>query len=118
MPFFPHALLAAFLLTEPLPPLHDAYLLPPAFVCRDAVRFLDARIEWLECRQLVDRWRFWHYADLLGHARRARRVWRLAQTAANSAEQDRCRREALRDLLEALGPDAYYRGALPSPLPE
>lgn len=118
------SLLMTWLLIVPLPPalppLDDLVLFPRQEYATWGLAVATAHVGWCEERTATApegsdlRFR-WH--ERQREARQTRGVWRLLVAARNEVTETPTRRQYLDDLREQLGPAAYYRGAMPPPLP-
>lgn len=92
--------------------LDDLDRFPPAEVVQANVELSRRHVDFLVARQ-----RHWPHTDRtwLEEARRARNVWQCLGAAQSDHEHERFWH--LEDLRDYLGPENYFRGLMPPPVP-
>lgn len=99
------------------PSLADAEALPPAAVARDWRCFNLCYQQALQRRRAVELHRREELDDALHEAEQLGEVLYLVEAATCPARSWVCRRQALRQLRELLGPEAYAASELPPCVP-
>ena len=99
------------------PPLADAYWLPPAAVAREWRCFNLRYQQGVQQRRAAEAHHREEWSDALQEAEQICEILFLVETAASPNKSWVCRRQALRQLRELLGPEAYAAGRLPPCVP-
>jgi hypothetical protein len=99
------------------PPLSDAALLPPPGVAADYLAFNSEHAAWLEKRMDWELDRQGETRAWRAENEALRTIWQCVATAACEGYGPEWRREALNTLRKRLGPEDYYQGRLPPPVP-
>jgi hypothetical protein len=99
------------------PPISDALWLPSPAVAQECRRFNLSYQRCLELRRQVALHHQDQCSDALREAQFLGDVWRRVETATSPTNSWVCRRRALQELRDLLGPEAYYTGRLPPCVP-
>lgn len=99
------------------PLLHDSDRFPPRSVVSDMLAFNRAYRQHLENRQSVDLARWWDLREAIQETDRLYQVWDTVRDARCEYYYVTVRRQALKRLRDALGPQRFYAGNLPPNVP-
>jgi hypothetical protein len=99
------------------PPLSDCWWLPSPAVIKECRCFNLGYQRALEQRRVLALHRHDELTESLRETQQLSEIWRLVDAAACPTNSWVCRRRALMQLRELLGPDAYYNGTLPPSVP-
>jgi hypothetical protein len=99
------------------PALADAQRFPDPQVVKHARCFNRSYQRMMETRSQVALYRQDNFREILCETQRLGDIWGLLETATCPTQSWVCRRRALLQLCEKLGPEAYYAGTLPPSVP-
>ena len=99
------------------PPLDDCQVLPAPPVIKECRCFNRNHQRWLEMRRLIMLHQQEEVAEILRETQQLGDLWCLMETATCPNQSWVCRRRALAQLRERLGPEAYYAGTVPPCVP-
>lgn len=99
------------------PPLADAALLPPLEYTADAARIAEQHLARLEWHQFSTPHRSDWFAAAITEVRGRACVWESIRAASMTGHAWAHRRTALARVREVMGPEAYYAGRWPAPVP-
>ncbi len=103
--------------TRDAPPLAHAGLFPGHARAAEMCCFNRRFQCHLEMQQVVYLYHYDYLGAVLTETRQLHEVWSCARQAGCETESWPNRRRALRRLLETVGPESYYAGKLPAPVP-
>jgi hypothetical protein len=99
------------------PPLCDSLRLPHRALVNELLAFNRAYRQHLDSRQSLEVTSWWELHETLQEVDRLYQIWDLVRDARCDIYYVSVRRQALKKLREAIGPDAYYSGTLPPHVP-
>jgi hypothetical protein len=99
------------------PPLEDVYRFPTLEQAHHAWVFNSLYREQMEARRAFQRHRYDEITRALEEAAQLARAWDQVWIARCEGCSDRRRRLALKGLRELIGPEDYYAGRMPPPVP-
>ena len=102
-------------LVEGCPSIGHAGRMPSREACAANVVLATEFNDWLETMSLI-----YPHRDLYAARRETlgrQRLWSLMQDATSESNSWSYRRQAMRDVLEIVGPERFYSGCWPAPLP-
>jgi hypothetical protein len=102
---------------EDAPPLCDCLRFPNRTFINDLLSFNRAYRQHLDCRQALDLIYWWELHEALQESDRLYQIWDTVRDARCDYYYVTVRRQALKKLREAIGPEAYYAGCLPPHVP-
>ena len=99
------------------PPLHDCVRFPPRAAVIELLSFNRAYRQHLTSRQSLELTSWWELRETLQEADRLYQTWDTVRDARCDYYYVTVRRQALKKLREAIGPQAYYNSCLPPHVP-
>jgi hypothetical protein len=99
------------------PPLGDAIRFPHRNMVNELLAFNRAYRQHLDSRQSLEATSWWELHETLQEVDRLFVIWDLVRDARCDIYYVSVRRQALKKLREAIGPEAYYSGNLPPHVP-
>jgi len=99
------------------PPLDDCLRFPDRTLVNDLLSFNRAYRQHLDSRQGLDSSSRWELHEALQETDRLYQIWDTVRDARCEYYYVTVRRQALKQLREAVGPEAYYGGTLPPNVP-
>jgi hypothetical protein len=99
------------------PALADCQNLPQPAIVKECRNLNHSYQRMLEARGQVSLYRQDAFREMLGESHRLGEIWGLVETATCPTQSWVCRRRALLQLRDKLGPEDYYTGTLPPSVP-
>jgi hypothetical protein len=99
------------------PSVHDCMRFPDRALVNDLLAFNRAYRQHLCSRQSLERVYWWEVHQAVEETNRLYDIWDLVRDARCDVFYVSVRRQALKKLREAVGPEAYYNGPLPPHVP-
>jgi hypothetical protein len=99
------------------PRLDDCLRFPDRATVNDLLAFNRAYRRHIDVRKPLELSRWWEYHSLLQETEQLYRIWDAVRDARCEYYYVTIRREALKQLRELVGPEVYYSGQLPPPVP-
>jgi hypothetical protein len=99
------------------PSLDDCLRFPDRAAVNDLLAFNRAYRQHLDVRKPLELSRWWEFHSVLQETEQLYRIWDAVRDARCEYYYVTIRREALKQLREMVGPEVYYSGQLPPPVP-
>ena len=108
-------ILAALL--DPRPAACEVNRFPPEWMIDDALTLNAEHKDWLYSEKIfhVQDWEGWE--EVYTETGEIQRAWHLLRLARSDHWSENCRRGFLEQLRELIGPEAFYAGQMPPPIP-